>query len=56
MSRRTFSPVQDSLMCDGMLAATLGDTEVTEANLADVFTLWAERVADVNATIDALNI
>lgn len=51
--RRTFPPVQDALVCDGMRAATLTGAEVTEENIGEVFHLWAERVADVNAAIDA---
>ncbi len=47
---------QGALTCDGMANATLGNAETTEANLADVFALWVERIADCHEAVRLLDI
>jgi hypothetical protein len=41
---------QLALCCEGLVPE-----QVSEENIGDVFALWVERVADLNAAIDAHN-
>lgn len=47
---------QGALSCDGMANATLGNVETTEDNIADVFALWVERIADCHEAVRQLSL
>lgn len=50
MSARRAPSAQGALVCEG-----LEPDVTTEQNISDVFALWVERIADLNAAIAAHN-